>query len=107
MKTKIHLGARTFAVPSEIINLEAKVNYTLIHFVDDTKLLTATTIGTIEKRLQPYGFFRVNRSIVINLKHANRFSIVTKNSKFEHDSKKPAILLARRRIAAFEACLKA
>ena len=106
MKTKIHLAARTFAAPSDILNLEAKENYTLIHFANNTKLLTATTIGTIEKRLEPYGFFRMNRSIVINLKHANKF-IITKGSKVDHDSKKAAILLARRRVAAFEACMKA
>lgn len=105
MKTKIHLGARTFAAPSEIVNLEAKENYTLIHFADDTKLLTATTIGKIEKRLVPYGFFRMNRSIVINLEHANRF-MITKDSRVESNSPKPAILLARRRVAAFEACMK-
>lgn len=107
MKTQIHLGARAFASPSDILNLEAKENYTLIHFADNTKLLSSTTMGTIEKRLEPYGFFRINRSIVINLKHANRFLIVTNNTKLEHDSKKPAILLSRRRVAAFQACLNA
>jgi DNA-binding LytR/AlgR family response regulator len=108
MKTQIHLGARAFASPSDILNLEAKENYTLIHFADNTKLLSSTTMGTIEKRLEPYGFFRINRSTIINLEYLNRFQVISNTSQVDSkNNSKPAIIVSRRRIAAFQACLKA
>jgi DNA-binding LytR/AlgR family response regulator len=106
MKTQIHLGARAFASPSDILNLEAKENYTLIHFADNTKLLSSTTMGTIEKRLEPYRFFRVNRSTIINLEHLDRFSVFASTVTLRSAvNSKPAFRLSRRRIAAFEACV--
>jgi two-component system LytT family response regulator len=108
MKTKIHLGARAFASPSDILNLEAKDNYTLIHFTDNSQLLSSTTLGLIEKRLEPYGFFRINRSTVINLRHLNRFHVISSSSKAEStNNSKPAIKVSRRRVAAFQACVNA
>jgi DNA-binding LytR/AlgR family response regulator len=108
MKTQIHLGARTFASPSDILNLEAKENYTLIYFADDTKLLSSTNMGTIEKRLEPYRFFRVNRSNIINLEYLNRFSIFSNTGRLRSVvNSKPAFRLSRRRVAAFKACVNA
>jgi DNA-binding LytR/AlgR family response regulator len=108
MKTKIHLGARAFASPSDILNIEAKENYTLIHFADNTKLLSSTTMGTIEKRLEPYRFFRVNRSTIINLEYLDRFSVFACTARLRSAvNSKPAFRLSRRRVAAFKACVNA
>jgi DNA-binding LytR/AlgR family response regulator len=75
MKTIIHLGARTTAATHEIVKLEAQNNYTLVHFIDGTKLLTSTTLGVLEERLSDYRFFRVNRSMVINLNYLDFFTV--------------------------------
>lgn len=109
MKTTIHLGARTSAATHEIIKLEAQDNYTLVHFIDGRKLLSSTTLGTLEKRLQPYRFFRTNRSTVINLDHLDFFTVHYFTGNTLKPSRKNAndIFLSRRREAAFQACMNA
>lgn len=108
MKTQIHLGARTYASPSKIVHLEAKENYTLVHFTDNTKLLTAVTIGVLEGRLQPFSFFRINRSMIVNLNYLHRFKIIKNHSQSQKTkSLKKEIIISRRRVAAFEACVNA
>ena len=104
MKTTIHLGARTTVDIHEIVKLEAQNNYTLVHFVDGTKLLSSTTLGILEECLTEYRFFRVNRSLVINLNYLKRFKIHPHGSK---NCAKTAsdIFISRRRVAAFQACV--
>lgn len=79
MKTKhlqtdnpIHLGSKTMLSPRQILMLKADVNYTEIFLVDGTKILSSTTMGIIEKRLEGYNFFRINRSTVVNTHYVTR-----------------------------------
>jgi two-component system LytT family response regulator len=109
MKEEVLLGSRTRVLPDEIIQLEAKQNYTVIYFKDGSSLLSSTTLGTLEKRLQSYAFFRVNRSTLINLNHLNRFTVLAYKKGRRRTSRKKnttEIFLSRRRVAAFEACVK-
>jgi len=53
-------------VPHDIIFAEAKSNYTLIKTTKDKFTLTAT-LGTIEDKLLPFGFFRIHRSYLANV----------------------------------------
>lgn len=53
--------------PSEILYCEADGNYTDICLTDGKKLTTSTTLGLIEQELPKDQFFRIGRSIVINL----------------------------------------
>ncbi|SOE21760.1 LytTr DNA-binding domain-containing protein [Spirosomataceae bacterium TFI 002] len=103
MKANIHLGARTSSPSHEIIKLEAQDNYTIVHFIDGSKLLTSTTIGTLEKRLQPFHFFRTSRSTVINLDYLYLFKVHYGSNGSLEKTTKNDIFLARRRKAAFEA----
>ncbi|AWW00346.1 LytR/AlgR family response regulator transcription factor [Arcticibacterium luteifluviistationis] len=109
MKANIHLGARTSASSHEIIKLEAQDNYTLVHFIDGRKLLSSTTLGTLEKRLQPFRFFRTNRSTVINLDYLDFFTVhyFTGNTLKTSKKNPKDIYLSRRREAAFAACVNA
>jgi two-component system LytT family response regulator len=111
MKEQVLLGARTHALPNEIIQLEAKQNYTVIYFKDGSSLLSSTNLGMLEERLQPYAFFRVNRSTVINLNHLSRFTIHPHKAKGKRKKSRKKntteIFLSRRRVAAFEACVSA
>ncbi|MFT6802905.1 MAG: DNA-binding LytR/AlgR family response regulator [Salibacteraceae bacterium] len=109
MKTTINLGSRRKANPSDIAKLEAQDNYTLIHFTDGTELLSSTTIGTLEKRLQPFRFFRTNRSTVINLDYLDFFTVhyCTGNKLKTSGKNSKDIFLSRRREAAFAACVNA
>jgi DNA-binding LytR/AlgR family response regulator len=94
--------------PDEIIQLEAKQNYTVIYFKDGSNLLSSTNLGILEERLEPYAFFRVNRSVIINLNHLNRFTVYLHKAKDlrRTSRKKPnELFLSRRRVAAFRACV--
>ncbi len=110
MKNVIHLGSRCMVSPNEISRLEAQGNYTLIYFDDGSQLLSSTTLGVLEDRLSPFRFFRVNRSVIINLNYLNRFRIVTPEkakAQFSRSNSSKDIFLSRRRAAAFMACVNA
>jgi two-component system LytT family response regulator len=62
----IHIGGRQHVSPDKIKRLEADINYTTIYFLDGTKTLVSTTMGTIESRLPKENFVRINRSTVVN-----------------------------------------
>jgi DNA-binding LytR/AlgR family response regulator len=62
----IHIGGRQHVSPENIKLLEADINYTTIYFVDGTKTLVSTTMGTIERRLPKDSFVRISRHTVIN-----------------------------------------
>lgn len=110
MKKEVLLGSRTRVYPEEIIQLEANKNYTTIYFRDGSSLLSSTNLGTLEERLQPYDFFRVNRSVIINLNHLKCFTVHPHRAKHRVKAarkKTTEIFLSRRRVAAFQACVNA
>lgn len=53
-------------VPTEIIYAVAQSNYTLIKTSTD-KFMLSTTLGVIEEKLIPFGFFRLHRSYLANV----------------------------------------
>lgn len=71
MKTNklIHLGSRTRIMPSDILMLKADINYTIVILNDGSKIISSTTMGIIEKRLENYHFFRPNRSVILNMEY--------------------------------------
>jgi DNA-binding LytR/AlgR family response regulator len=52
--------------PEEVIYAEAQSNYTLVKTEKD-KFMLSTTLGVIEEKLLPFGFFRLHRSYLANL----------------------------------------
>ena len=92
---KIRIGGHLFAKPSELIKLEAQENYTLIEFKDGKKLLVATTLGKLQKRLDTFGFFRNNRGTMVNLHYVKKvntngkfFNILLENNENLHVSRR-------------------
>lgn len=66
--SKVHLGSREFIDPIKLLYLESDVNYTLIHLVDGKKILSSTTLKTIESRLKCFkNFVRINRQSIVNM----------------------------------------
>lgn len=52
----------------DIVNLEAKGNYTAIHLVDNRKLMISKNLQSIEKQLENNAhFIRIHRSHVVNM----------------------------------------
>lgn len=57
-----------------IIKIESERNYSYIHLSDNTKVLSAKTLGYFENILSEMGFFRSHRSFLINWHHINFLS---------------------------------
>lgn len=52
--------------PEEVVYAEAQSNYTLVKTEKD-KFMLSTTLGIIEEKLLPFGFFRLHRSYLANI----------------------------------------
>jgi DNA-binding LytR/AlgR family response regulator len=64
----IQIGSRIKIDANELICLESNMNYTLVYLQNGSKILSSTTLKTIESRLKPYkNFIRINRGNIINI----------------------------------------
>jgi two-component system LytT family response regulator len=68
----------TFINIHEIIYMEAEGNYTTIYLINGKDETVTQSLGQIEEELSVKDFFRVNRSIIINLKFLVRVNRRTK-----------------------------
>ena len=72
---------------SKIIYCEAEDNFTIFHFTDGRKLMICRNLKFYESALDPFGFFRIHRSFIINLEYIKRYvkgkggSVVMENGK--------------------------
>ncbi len=72
---------------SEIVYCEAEDNFTRFHFNDGRKTLICRNLKFYETALDPFGFFRVHRSHMINLEYVRRYikgkggSVILENGK--------------------------
>jgi two-component system LytT family response regulator len=58
-------GRTVFLAPSEIISAQADGNYVLLQQKEGAHLLREQ-ISVMEERLQPFGFLRIHRSVLVN-----------------------------------------
>ena len=59
---------------NQIVSLEAKGNYTLIHFLNKRQILVCKTLKEIELLVENRGpFSRIHRSHAINLDHLQKY----------------------------------
>jgi two-component system, LytTR family, response regulator len=63
------LGGFILIHPEEILYLKAEANYTDIFLINQQKHTISLNIGSIEKMLDNRSFFRISRSVIINLKY--------------------------------------
>lgn len=82
-----------FLRPNEILRLEAKSNYTRIHFTNKTNLLSAKVLKEFALMLEPYGFLRTHRTHLVNRHHisyidTNNQVIMNDNSVAEISKRK-------------------
>jgi two-component system LytT family response regulator len=61
-----------FHLPSEIIRCEGENNYTTFHFEKAKPLVVSHTLKEYESMLTDYGFIRVHKSHLINMKFVSR-----------------------------------
>jgi len=73
--------------PHNIIYCEADVNYSWLHMGKDRKEIVTVNIGKIEEILADYNFYRVSRSVLINIAYLtevdrkSRTCLLTKNNE--------------------------
>ncbi|MCP9756590.1 LytTR family transcriptional regulator [Lacihabitans sp. CCS-44] len=53
----------------DVVFLRANINYTEIHLKCGKKYVLAKTLKEFYKEFEQFGFFRINRSIVVNMKY--------------------------------------
>jgi len=58
---------------NDIIRCEAEDKYTKIFLADKKMILSSRTLGDFESLLDVYGFFRIHKSYLINLKHLKKY----------------------------------
>lgn len=77
IKIPVNFGSLFFD-PDEIVYFEADGAYTSIVLSDGKIETTSSNIGRLEEKLKQNGFFRISRSLLINLKFINRLDRKTK-----------------------------
>src|SRR6218665_850118 len=92
---RIPIGGRKKVEPQDILMLQADVNYTIVFFKNGQKCIVATTLKALESRLEPYNFFRLNKSMVVNLTYVK--SVTLSHKKLQMTDNKE-IIVARRRV---------
>jgi two-component system LytT family response regulator len=60
-------GRHIFLKPDDIVWVEAAANYSTLHLVNSKRLLLRETLSSLEKRLGPRKFARVNRSSLVHV----------------------------------------
>jgi two-component system LytT family response regulator len=55
--------------PDEILYIEADRNYSYVHLISGKKEIVSMQLGQIEKAIPATHFFRINRSVIINLQY--------------------------------------
>ena len=87
---------------SEILYCEAEDNFTRFFFKDGRKTLICRNLKFYEKALEPFGFFRVHRSHIINLDYIKRYikgkggSVILENGQEIMVSNNKKVELVRR-----------
>lgn len=71
----VHIGVDKIEI-SEIIMLEATINYTIIHVNSGKQYLSAKTIKSYENLCKKESFQRIHRSYIINSEYLTDYSFV-------------------------------
>ncbi|MEL6926557.1 MAG: LytTR family DNA-binding domain-containing protein [Bacteroidota bacterium] len=58
---------------SEVLYCEAEDNFTCFHFTDGRRQLICRNLKFYESVLEPFGFYRIHRSHLINLEYLKRY----------------------------------
>ncbi len=89
-----HLAVRS----NQILMLKADINYTHILMNDGSYVTSSRTLGIFEQRLSNQAFFRLNRSVIINLNYMIDFQREASIIRMGNDE---AIAISRRRVKSF------
>ena len=57
-----------------VVYCEANQSYTKVHLLNGDELIVSKPLAKIEELLEPYPFFRIHKSFLINLKYVKNFT---------------------------------
>jgi two-component system LytT family response regulator len=89
---------------SDIIYLEADSNYTILHLSGLKKIVASKTMGDFEKILEQPDFFRIHKSIIININYLKAYSSYQGNFVELIDG--TSLSISRRRLNDFREAIK-
>lgn len=84
---------------SDVMYLEADSNYTIIHLNGLKNIIATRTLGDFEKILEQPDFFRIHKSILINLNYLKSYSSYQGNFVILKDG--TSLSISRRRVTEF------
>ncbi len=87
-----------------ITHIEADSNCSLIHFIDGATYLDTRTLGLYESILNPAKFFRIHKSVIINLNHLSEY--VNEDGYYAILKNGTRLQIARSRVQDFLALIK-
>lgn len=89
---------------ADIKYLEADTQYTILYLNGPEQIVSSKSIGEFEKILTNPEFFRIHKSIIINLNYLKEYSSYQGNYAVLHDKSK--LLISRRRLNEFKEKVK-
>ncbi|MGC9341991.1 MAG: LytR/AlgR family response regulator transcription factor [Bacteroidales bacterium] len=87
-KERIKFNLRTGLLiinPEDLIYCEADGNYTHLILTDGKSEMVSFNLGLVEKELEGKGFFRLNRSVLVNLDHIIKIDTRNKTCEVKYD----------------------
>jgi DNA-binding LytR/AlgR family response regulator len=103
MKTMpLKIDRKQSVYPNEVLLLKANINYTEIHLKCGRKIMLAKTLKEFYKEFEKFGFFRVNRSVVINMNFVDKTDEQFQSLRLEN---KLLFKVSRRRREGFKASM--
>ena len=99
-------GGFTLIRPEDILYIQADWNYAEVFFDTDKSELVTTNIGSLEELLPPNEFFRINRSIIINLTYLEKVSRKKRLAYLKKDEKEYSFKIPLLKIRALEKVLE-
>jgi two-component system LytT family response regulator len=88
----------------DIMYLEADSNYTILHLSGLRKIVASKTMGDFEKILEQPAFFRIHKSIIININYLKAYSSYQGNFVELIDG--TSLSISRRRLNDFREAIK-
>lgn len=85
--------------PAELMYLVADNNYTVLHLTNNRQITATRTLGEFEKILESHEFYRIHKSIIINLHYLIGYSSLQGNFVEMKDGAK--LEVSRRKVPEF------
>jgi len=99
-------GGFTLINPAEILYIQADWNYSEIYYEAEKLELITMNIGALEKLLPPQDFFRISRSVIINVAYLKKVTRTKRLAFLKKDEKEYSFKIPLLKIRALEKFLE-